>query len=133
LSSAEIYSSLAALNQNGVFGQSLDILTERRSAGASRAAQMLGGEGGIGARLWINPVGVFAKYGREPLGDQGQSPIKANTYGASAGLDIAYSDTGAFGFGMGYGEHEIDSNTNPSTEHVNAHTWTVGAYVTQGF
>ena len=81
LSSAEIYSSLAALDQNAVFGQSLDILTERRSAGASQAAALLGTEGGIGARLWINPVAQFARYGTNPIGAQGQSAIKANTYG----------------------------------------------------
>lgn len=94
--SAEIYSSLAAIDQNQVFGQSLDILTERRSSGASQAAALMGGgEGGVGARLWFNPVAVFARYGTNPLGAAGQSAIRANTYGGSLGLDIAYSDTGA--------------------------------------
>src|SRR5205814_110393 len=99
LSSAEIYSSLAAVDQNGVFGQSVDILAERRSAGASQAAALLGNGEGVGARLWINPVGVFARYGTNPIGNEGQSAIKSDTYGASAGLDLAYNDTGAFGFG----------------------------------
>ena len=131
LSSAEIHSSLAALDQNGVFGQSLDILTERRSAGASQAAALLGGEGGVGARLWFNPVGVFGKYGANPLGASGQSAIKANTYGGSLGLDIAYSDTGAFGFGLGYAEHDVNARTTP--ESADGKTVSFGAYVTQGF
>ncbi len=114
LSSGEIYSSLATVDQNAVFGQSLDILTSRRSAGASQAAALMGGDGGIGARLWFNPVGIFARYGtRTRSAAAGQSAIKANTYGGSMGLDIAYSDTGAFGFGVGYADHDIDARDTP--------------------
>src|SRR3546814_10223093 len=76
LSSAEIYGSLAAVDQNAVFGQTLDMLTNRRSFGGDFATQ-----------LWLNTVGNWAKYGD---GDAyGASDIRANSYGIAGGLDFA--------------------------------------------
>lgn len=118
LSSGEIYGSLAAVDQNGVFGQTLDMLTNRRSFGGDFATQ-----------LWLNPVGNWAKYGD---GDAyGASDIRANSYGIAGGLDFAYAPNGAFGFGGAYAEHDIAARGTP--EAVDGRTWTVGAYVTQGF
>jgi len=118
LSSGEIYGSLAAVDQNGVFGQTLDMLANRRSAGGDFATQ-----------LWLNPVGNWAKFGD---GDPyGASNIRANSYGLAGGLDFAYAPNGAFGFGGAYAEHDIAARGTP--EAVDGRTWTVGAYVTQGF
>lgn len=118
LSSGEIYGSLAAVDQNAVFGQTLDMLTNRRSFGGDFATQ-----------LWLNPVGNWAKYGD---GDAyGASDIRANSYGIAGGLDFAYAPNGAFGFGGAYAEHDIAARGTP--EAVDGRTWTVGAYVTQGF
>jgi hypothetical protein len=118
LSSGEIYGSLAAVDQNAVFGQTLDMLTNRRSFGGDFATQ-----------LWLNPVGNWAKYGD---GDgYGASDIHANSYGLAGGLDFAYAPNGAFGFGGAYAEHDIAARGTP--EAVDGRTWTVGAYVTQGF
>lgn len=118
LSSGEVYGSLAAVDQNGVFGQTLDMLTNRRSFGGDFATQ-----------LWLNPVGRWGKYGD---GDAfGASDIRANSYGLAGGLDFAYAPDGAFGFGGAYAEHDIAARGTP--EAVDGRTWTVGAYVTQGF
>lgn len=118
LSSGEVYGSLAAVDQNGVFGQTLDMLTNRRSFG-----------GELGTQLWLNPVGRWGKYGD---GDAfGASDIRANSYGLAGGLDFAYAPDGAFGFGGAYAEHDIAARGTP--EAVDGRTWTVGAYVTQGF
>lgn len=118
LSSGEIYGSLAAVDQNGVFGQTLDMLTNRRSFGGDFATQ-----------LWLNPVGNWGKFGD---GDAfGASDIRANSYGLAGGLDFAYAADGAFGFGGAYAEHDIAARGTP--EAVDGRTWTVGAYVTQGF
>jgi uncharacterized protein YhjY with autotransporter beta-barrel domain len=118
LSSGEIYGSLAAVDQNTVFGQTLDMMTNRRSFGGDFATQ-----------LWLNPVGNWAKYGD---GDAfGASDIRANSYGLAGGLDFAYAAEGAFGFGGAYAEHDIAARGTP--EAVDGRTWTVGAYVTQGF
>src|SRR3546814_20314673 len=79
--------------------------------------------------LWIKPVGNFAKYG---VGEAyGASDIRANSYGIAGGLDFAYAPAGAFGFGGAYAEHDISARGTP--EAVDGRTWTVGAYVTQGF
>lgn len=118
LSSGEVYGSLAAVDQNGVFGQMLDVMTNRRSFGGDLATQ-----------LWLNPVGNWAKYGD---GDAfGASDIRANSYGLAGGVDFAYAADGAFGFGGAYAEHDIAARGTP--EAVDGRTWTVGAYVTQGF
>lgn len=118
LSSGEVYGSLAAVDQNGVFGQTLDMLTNRRSFGGDFATQ-----------LWLNPVGNWGKFGG---GDAfGASDIRANSYGLAGGLDFAYAADGAFGFGGAYAEHDIAARGTP--EAVDGRTWTVGAYVTQGF
>jgi len=118
LSSGEVYGSLAAVDQNGVFGQTLDMLTNRRSFGGDFATQ-----------LWLNPVGNWGKFGD---GDAyGASDIRANSYGLAGGLDFAYAADGAFGFGGSYAEHDIAARGTP--ESVDGRTWTVGAYVTQGF
>src|SRR3546814_2000220 len=100
LSSAEIYGSLAAVDQNAVFGRTLDMLTNRRSFGGDFATQ-----------LWLNPVGNWAKYGD---GDAyGASDIRANSYGIAGGLDFAYAPAGAFGFGGDYAEHHISARGTP--------------------
>src|SRR3546814_8253446 len=49
----------------------------------------------------------------------------------SSDLDFAYAPAGAFGLGGAYAEHDISACGTP--EAVDGRTWTVGAYVTQGF
>src|SRR3546814_18565284 len=49
----------------------------------------------------------------------------------SSDLDFAYAPAGAFGLGGAYAEHDISARGTP--EAVDGRTWTVGAYVTQGF
>lgn len=118
LSSGEIYGSLAAVDQNGVFGQTLDMLANRRSFG-----------GEVTTQLWLNPVGMWGKFGD---GDAyGASDIRSNTYGVAGGLDFAFGPGGAFGFGGAYAQHDIDARGTP--ESVDGSTWTIGAYLTQGF
>ncbi|RYY28781.1 MAG: autotransporter outer membrane beta-barrel domain-containing protein [Sphingomonadales bacterium] len=118
LSSGEVYGSLASVDQNAVFGQALDLLTNRRSVGGDFATQ-----------LWLNPVGNWARFGDGD--DFGASDIEANSYGLTGGLDFAYAKDGAFGFGAAYAEHDITARGTP--EAVDGRTWTLGGYVTQGF
>ncbi|MFT4055860.1 MAG: autotransporter outer membrane beta-barrel domain-containing protein [Novosphingobium sp.] len=116
LASASIYGSLANLRQNVAFQGQLDQLAQRRDGQAGAAG------------LWIAPIGNFAKFSGT---DSGAAKIDATSYGAAAGLDIAYNETGAFGFGFGYARHNVDAKGQPVK--VDGKTYSLGAYWTQGF
>jgi hypothetical protein len=118
LSSAEIYGSLAAIDQNIVFGQTAQLLSNQLSAGQP-----------LKTRLWLNPVGDFAKF--DGSNTTGASSIRSTAYGLAFGADVAYSDNGAFGIGGAYGEHDVTSSGSPDNARVR--TWTIGAYAAQSF
>ena len=116
LASASIYGSLANLRQNVAFEGQLDQLVQRRADADGAIA------------LWLTPVGNFAKFGGT---ESGAAKIDATSYGAAIGLDIGYGNGGAFGFGFGYARHNVDAQGAPVS--VDADTYTLGAYWTQGF
>lgn len=118
LSSAEIYGSVSAINQNLVFGDTVNILTNRRSFGQK-----------LSSGVWLNPVGNFARFGRGA--SNGASDVTVDSYGLAGGFDFAYSSNGLVGLGVAYGEHNLRADGTP--EEARARTWTVGGYVTQGF
>src|SRR3546814_12402462 len=93
LSSAEIYGSLAAVDQNAVFNTTVNRLAARRSYGEA-----------LGTQLWFNPSANFAKTGGTK---SGASKIKTNSYGGAFGIDVAYQEDCAFGLGFCYGQHEL--------------------------
>ncbi|WP_327753182.1 autotransporter outer membrane beta-barrel domain-containing protein [Sphingobium sp. SJ10-10] len=117
LSSAEIYGSLAAVDQNAVFNTTVNRLAARRSYGEA-----------LGTQLWFNPSANFAKTGGTK---SGASKIKTNSYGGAFGIDVAYQEDGAFGIGFGYGQHDVTAQGSP--EEAQVRTYTIGAYATQGF
>ncbi|HEX7875842.1 MAG TPA: autotransporter outer membrane beta-barrel domain-containing protein, partial [Sphingobium sp.] len=117
LSSAEIYGSLAAVDQNAVFNTTVNRLAARRSYGEA-----------LGTQLWFNPSANFAKTGGTK---SGASKIKTNSYGGAFGIDVAYQENGAFGIGFGYGQHDVTAKGSP--EEAQVRTYTIGAYATQGF
>ena len=117
LSSAEIYGSLSAVNQNAVFGDTVNQLATRRAVGET-----------LGSQLWITPVGNFAKIGGT---ESGASEIKADSYGAAGGFDFAYLPDGVVGIGGAYAEHKVNADGTP--ERASGRTWTIGAYLSQGF
>lgn len=117
LSSAEIYGSLAAVDQNAVFNTTVSRLAARRGYGEA-----------LGTQLWFNPSANFAKTGG---GNSGASRIKTNSYGGAFGIDVAYQEDGAFGIGFGYGQHDVSAKGSP--EEAQVRTYTIGAYATQGF
>jgi len=117
LSSAEIYGSLASVDQNSVFNSSLNRLTQRRGYGEA-----------LGTQLWFDPSASFVKTGGTK---SGASKIKTNSYGGAFGLDVAYQDNGAIGIGFGYGQHDVNARGTPESAQVR--TYTIGAYATQGF
>ncbi len=118
LSSAEIYGSLAAVDQNLVFGQTAGLLTNAVSVGQP-----------LKTRIWLNPVGDFARYAGDS--QTGASGIRSDAYGLAFGADIAFSDTGAFGIGGSYAEHDVNARNTPESARIR--TWTIGAYAAQGF
>ncbi|WP_449474343.1 autotransporter domain-containing protein [Sphingobium chungangianum] len=117
LSSAEIYGSLAAVDQNAVFNTTVNRLAARRGYGEA-----------LGTQLWFNPSANFAKTGGTR---SGASKIKTNSYGGAFGIDVAYQEDGAFGVGFGYGQHDVTAQGSP--EEAQVRTYTIGAYATQGF
>ena len=117
LSSAEIYGSLAAVDQNAVFNTTVNRLAARRGYGEA-----------LGTQLWFNPSANFAKTGGTK---SGASKIKTNSYGGAFGIDVAYQENGAFGIGFGYGQHDVTAKGSP--EEAQVRTYTIGAYATQGF
>lgn len=117
LSSAEIYGSLAAVDQNAVFNTTINRLAARRSYGEA-----------LGTQFWFNPTANFAKTGGT---GSGASKIKTNSYGGAFGIDVAYQEDGAFGIGFGYGQHDVTAKGSP--EEAQIRTYTIGAYATQGF
>ncbi|KMS51535.1 hypothetical protein V474_04665 [Novosphingobium barchaimii LL02] len=117
LSSAEIYGSLAAVDQNAVFNTTVNRLAARRGYGEA-----------LGTQIWFNPSANFAKTGGTK---SGASKIKTNSYGGAFGIDVAYQDNGAFGIGFGYGQHDVTAQGSP--EEAQVRTYTIGAYATQGF
>jgi uncharacterized protein with beta-barrel porin domain len=117
LSSAEIYGSLASVDQNSVFNSSLNRLTQRRGYGEA-----------LGTQLWFDPSASFVKTGGTK---SGASKIKTNSYGGAFGIDVAYQDNGAIGIGFGYGQHDVNARGTPESAQVR--TYTIGAYATQGF
>ena len=117
LSSAEIYGSLAAVDQNAVFNTTVNRLAARRGYGEA-----------LGTQLWFNPSANFAKTGGT---GSGASKIKTNSYGGAFGIDVAYQEDGAFGIGFGYGQHDVTAKGSPDEAQVR--TYTIGAYATQGF
>ncbi|WP_159982471.1 MULTISPECIES: hypothetical protein [unclassified Novosphingobium] len=116
LASASIYGSLANLRQNVAFQGQFDQLAQRRDQQAG------------GVNLWIAPIGNFATFGGTA---SGAAKIDATSYGAATGLDIAYNESGAFGFGFGYARHNVDAKGQPTK--VDGKTYSLGAYWTQGF
>ncbi|KHK93579.1 hypothetical protein LK12_04890 [Novosphingobium malaysiense] len=116
LASASIYGSLANLRQNVAFQGELDRLAQRRNDQTASVG------------LWLTPIGNFAKYGGT---SSGAAKIDATSYGAAGGLDVAYGESGAFGFGFGYARHNVDAKGQPVS--VDADTYSLGAYWTQGF
>lgn len=116
LASASIYGSLANLRQNVAFQGQFDQLAQRRD-------QQVGG-----VNLWLAPIGNFATFGGTR---SGAAKIDATSYGAAVGLDIAYDESGAFGFGFGYARHNVDAKGQPVK--VDGKTYSLGAYWTQGF
>ncbi|WP_257540409.1 autotransporter outer membrane beta-barrel domain-containing protein [Sphingobium sp. CFD-1] len=117
LSSAEIYGSLASVDQNSVFNSSLNRLTQRRGYGEA-----------LGTQLWFDPSASFVKTGGTK---SGASKIKTNSYGGAFGIDVAYQENGAIGIGFGYGQHDVNARGTPESAQVR--TYTIGAYATQGF
>lgn len=117
LSSAEIYGSLAAVDQNAVFNTTVNRLAARRGYGEA-----------LGTQIWFNPSANFAKTGGTK---SGASKIKTNSYGGAFGIDVAYQANGAFGIGFGYGQHDVTAQGSP--EEAQVRTYTIGAYATQGF
>lgn len=117
LSSGEIYGSLSSLNQNVAFGETMNMLAVRRAQG-----------GELGTSIWGAPIGSFARYGGLA---SGASRIEATSYGASFGIDLAYSPNGVIGFGGAYAEHDV--NAQGTAEQADATTWTIGTYVHQRF
>lgn len=108
LSSAEIYGSLAAIEQNSALTESFE------------TASAVGlGKSGVG--LWINPVGRFARYGGT---SSGASKIRDNSYGGAIGLNLSYSNKGGFGIGFAYAEHDIAARGTPET--AKAKTYSLG-------
>ncbi len=127
LSSAEFHGSFAALDQNAVFNQAISMVTERRTSGSS-AAGLLGITSEPGLHLWLTPVGNFAKFTDT---SRGQSEVRADTYGLAGGVDLTYGDSGAAGLAFAYGDHSVRAEN--TQERTSGDTYTVGAYVTQGF
>ena len=82
----------------------------------------------LGSQLWISPVGNFGEFGGT---ESGASKIKADAYGAAGGFDFAYLPDGVVGVGAAYAEHKVNAQGTP--ENAQGRTWTIGAYVTQGF
>ena len=117
LSSGEFYGSLSAVDQNLAFGRSAELLAGRRAAGQD-----------LSTSIWLNPVGNFAKYGNTTAGN---SRIRVNSYGGAGGFDFAYSNTGAFGLGVAYTQH--DASARGTAEEGQGRTYTLGAYFSQGF
>lgn len=117
LSSAEFYGSLSAVNQNAVFGDTVNLLATRRGVGET-----------LGSQLWVSPVGNFAKIGGTEFG---ASRIKADTYGGAVGFDFAYLPNGVVGIGGAYAEHKV--RADGTAEEADGRTWTMGMYLTQGF
>src|SRR3546814_11292581 len=93
LSSAEIYGSLAAVDQNAVFNTTVNRLAARRGYGEA-----------LGTQIWFNPSANFAKTGGTK---SGASQIKTNSYGGAFGVDVAYQADGAFGIGLRYGQTAV--------------------------
>lgn len=108
LSSAEIYGSLAAIEQNSALTESFET-----------AAVV--GNAGPGLGLWINPVGRFARYGGTA---SGASKIRDNSYGGAIGINLGYSNNGGFGIGFAYAEHDIAARGTPET--AKAKTYSLG-------
>src|SRR3546814_412207 len=104
LSSAEIYGSLAAIEQNSALTESFE------------TAAAIGSNG-----VWINPVGRFARYGDT---NSGASKIRDNSYGGAIGLNLGYADNGTFGIGFAYAEHDIAARGTPET--AKAKTYSLG-------
>src|SRR3546814_1339642 len=101
LSSAEIYGSLAAIEQNSALTESFE------------TAAAIGSNG-----VWINPVGRFARYGDT---NSGASKIRDNSYGGAIGLNLGYADNGTFGIGFAYAEHDIAARDRKSTRLNSSH------------
>lgn len=115
LSSAEIYGSLAAIEQNSALTESFE------------TASAIGtGKSGLG--LWINPVGRFARYGGT---NSGASKIRDNSYGGAFGLNLGYAENGSLGIGFAYAEHDITARGTP--EKAKAKTYSLGINWQQGF
>jgi hypothetical protein len=104
LSSAEIYGSLAAIEQNSALTESFETASSIGSTG-----------------LWINPVGRFARYGGTK---SGASRIRDNSYGGAIGLNLGYGADGGFGIGFAYAEHDITARGTPET--AKAKTYSIG-------
>lgn len=104
LSSAEIYGSLAAIEQNSALTESFETASSIGSTG-----------------LWINPVGRFARYGGTK---SGASKIRDNSYGGAIGLNLGYGANGGFGIGFAYAEHDIAARGTPET--AKAKTYSIG-------
>lgn len=116
LSSAEIYASTSAIDQNAVFNDAVDHLTSRRAYGQD-----------LHSGIWATPAGNFATFN---AANSGASRLRVASYGGALGFDFAYANNGAAGFGVGYGQHDLNSRTE---EDGRVKTFTIGAYVTQGF
>lgn len=116
LSSAEIYASTSAIDQNSVFNDAVDHLTSRRAYGQD-----------LHSGIWATPAGNFATFN---AAGSGASRLRVASYGGALGFDFAYANNGAAGFGVGYGQHDLNSRTE---EDGRVKTFTIGAYVTQGF
>lgn len=109
LSSAEIYASLAAIEQNSALTESFE------------SAAVVGATGKSGVGFWINPVGRFARYGGVK---SGASKIRDNSYGGAFGFNLGYSDEGTLGIGFAYAEHDIAARGTP--ESAKARTYSLG-------
>ena len=115
LSSAEIYGSLAAIEQNSALTESFE-------------TESVIGSGKSGLGLWINPVGRFARYGGTK---SGASKIRDNSYGGAFGLNLGYAQNGSLGIGFAYAEHDITARGTP--EKAKAKTYSLGINWQQGF
>lgn len=109
LSSAEIYGSLAAIEQNSALTESFE------------SAAFVGSQDKAGVGFWINPVGRFARYGGVK---SGASKIRDNSYGGAFGFHLGYSEAGSLGIGFAYAEHDIDARGTP--ESAKARTYSLG-------
>jgi Uncharacterized protein with a C-terminal OMP (outer membrane protein) domain len=116
LSSAEIYGSLAAIEQNSALTESFE------------SAAVVGATGKSGFGFWINPVGRFARYGGT---SSGASKIRDNSYGGAFGFNLGYSDEGTLGIGFAYAEHDIAARGTP--ESAKARTYSLGLDWKQSF